>query len=263
MIRIATFFLIASAAALFVAAFGVLPQHHGAGSPVIATAAGIVRVGDEDVVVEVTVLASDAAHASHDAQAALARNYPQASALNTKARGGNTGFTVNGLIGNTLPVSFSDNDDGAPVTGALADLTAAMATWNDVPTSSFAFSYAGTTSRCPSLVDECPGAAAFDGHNDVGWLDLADPTLLGVTWWGTKSKEFDTALDNANFRWLTGCAAPLAGVYNVQAVYLHELGRALGLGTSKDPGSVMQTPYTGRCTLGAVDVEGVSALYPQ
>jgi hypothetical protein len=232
----------------------------------VGSASGVIQVSGEDIIVSVLVVASDDAHADADAEAALERNYPHASessTLNTKARGGNTGFTVNGLVWDALPVPVNYNDAGAPVTGALASLKAAIATWNDVPTSSFAFAYTGATTRCPSLIDECPGVSSFDGHNDVGWVDLADPNLLAVTFWGTKTKEFDAVLDNANFPWATGCPPAQAIGFSVQSVFTHELGRALGLGSSKDPSSIMYPPYQGYCALGLVDVQGVSALYPQ
>jgi hypothetical protein len=240
----------------------------GPRTPAVGSASGVVQIAGEDVIVSVLVRASDASRASTEARAALKRNYPHAalaSVLNTKARGGNTGFTVNGLVWDTLPVPVNYNDAGAPVAGALADLTAAMTTWDDVPTSSFAFAYAGDTDRCPSLIDECHASDQFDGHNDVGWVDLVDPNVLAVTFWGTKTREFDTAMNihPPNFSWATGCPPSQAYSYSVQSVFTHELGRALGLGTSKDPSSIMYEPYQGHCTLGTDDVLGVSALYPE
>ena len=244
-------------ALLLWAPVGETASRGGGHTATIASASGVISVAGEDVIVDVTVAASDAEHGASEAQAALRRRFPSAQA--TRARGGNGSFTVNGLVASVLPVAVNYNDAGAPISGALADLTAAMMTWTDVPTSSFAYAYAGATTRCPSLVDECPGTTYFDGHNDVGWLDIADPSILGITWWGTKTAEFDMAIDNRNFTWFTGCTAN----YSLQSVYLHELGHALGLGHSKDPSNIMYAVYSGpRCTLGAGDVQGVSTLYP-
>lgn len=63
---------------------------------------------------------------------------------------------------------------------------------------------------------------------------------------------------------MTGCSTPLPYTFSLQTTLLHEMGRALGLGTSKDASSVMYGAYQGpRCSLAPVDVQGVSALYAQ
>jgi hypothetical protein len=64
------------------------------------------------------------------------------------------------------------NSAGDPASAA-ASLINAQNTWTNVGTSNFVFSYAGITSRCPSLVKECPGPQTFDTFNDVGWVALS------------------------------------------------------------------------------------------
>ena len=231
----------------------------GQHQPVIASAEGKMWVDGQEVYVEVLVAAQHAATAPEEAQAALHRAYPKADPLRG-APGKTSGYTTTGLVWNALPVVVHYNDAGAKVVGAKADLLSAMATWTDVPTSSFAYASGTDTARCPSLVDECPGTAFFDGNNDVAWLDIADPSILGVTWWSKQTKEFDMAIDNANFLWYAGCSSN----YSLRTVYLHELGHALGLGHSRDTSAVMYAYYSGpRCTLAQDDINGASALYPQ
>lgn len=131
-------------------------------------------------------------------------------------------------------------------------------TWNNVATSNFAFNYGGETGRCPSLVQECKGPQKFDGNNDVAWLRLSSPTTLGVTWSGTSTDEADTAL-NTNFNWATN------GIndFDVETVFLHENGHALGLGHSDVPGAVMEPVYDGvQRSLHQDDIDGITFLYP-
>ncbi len=129
---------------------------------------------------------------------------------------------------------------------SVTQLTESQAAWNDVATSSFLFTYAGTTNRCPSLVKECRGRQSFDEKNDVAWLALKDPNTLGVTWSGTSIDEADMAL-NTNFTWATNNVDN----YDVQTVLTHENGHALGLGHSEVNGAIMEAIYAGpgeRCT---------------
>lgn len=63
---------------------------------------------------------------------------------------------------------------------------------------------------------------------------------------------------NTKFPWDTN-----GGDYDVETVYLHENGHALGLGHSQDPPAVMEAHYGGvQKTLFPDDIDGVSALYP-
>jgi hypothetical protein len=156
-------------------------------------------------------------------------------------------------------VTVNYNHAGNGLGGAKTELLAAMSTWGAVSTSSFSFATGADTTRCPSLVQECRGPQKYDGHNDIGWININDPSVLGVTWYSTTRDEFDMAIDNTNFTWVAGCA----GNYSLQTVYLHELGHALGLGHSSDTSAVMYAYYGGpHCSLSQDDVNGVSSLYP-
>lgn len=226
--------------------------------PMLASAAGRLVVEGNETIVEILVAVPAGADAHASAVAALQRAYPEAQPLADGPQ--SSGFTTTGLVWDALPVTVNFNNAGAAISGAQSDLTAAMATWTNVPTSSFAFVSGPDTTRCPSLVKECPGPQKYDGQNDVGWINIADPSVLGVTWYSTSIDEFDMAIDNANFTWVNGCA----GNYSLQTVYLHELGHALGLGHSSVVEAVMYAYYgEPRCTLHQDDIDGVSSLYPE
>jgi hypothetical protein len=226
--------------------------------PVIAAATGRTQVDGHETIVEILVLVPAGADAQASAVAALQRAYPEAQPLRDGPQ--SSGFTTTGLVWDALPVAVNYNNAGAAISGAQSELTAAMGTWTDVATSNFAFVSGPDTTRCPSLVKECPGPQQYDGKNDVGWINIADPSVLGVTWYSTSVDEFDMAIDNANFTWVNGCA----GSYSLQTVYLHEVGHALGLGHSSIVEAVMYAYYGGpRCSLHQDDIDGVSSLYPE
>jgi len=131
-------------------------------------------------------------------------------------------------------------------------------TWNSVSSSSFAFSYIDETTRCPSLVQECPFVGQyFDGYNDFAWLPLGQG-VLGVTWSGTVTDEADIAL-STNFNWY----ADGINDYDIETVLLHENGHALGLSHSEYIDAVMWYQYQEvRRDLHSDDIAGVSYLYP-
>lgn len=152
--------------------------------------------------------------------------------------------------------NYNPNND--PTIGQLGKTTLleTHATWNGVVTSSFHFADGDDTNRCPSLVKECPGRQTFDGYNDVAWLALKDKNVLGVAWSGTSIDEVDIAL-NTKFPWNTN-----GDDFDVETVYLHENGHALGLGHSDVVGAVMEAVYDGkRRILDQDDIDGISFLY--
>jgi hypothetical protein len=132
--------------------------------------------------------------------------------------------------------------------------------WTNVGSSSFVFEYGGTTGKCPSLVQECKGPQKFDGYNDVAWMKLNSPSTLGVTWTGTSTDEADMAM-NTSFNWSTN--VPASG-YDIETVFLHENGHALGLGHNPDDtNAIMYPSYQGlNRVLSQDEINGVTFLYP-
>jgi len=169
------------------------------------------------------------------------------------------GFTFTGLFWDVLPVVQNYNAAGERVSGARTALTNTYGDWSSVSGSRYRITSGGTTTRCPSLVKECPGAQRNDGANDVGWAQLANGTL-GVTWSTSGTDEADMAI-NTRYAWSTGCVAR-PGAYDLESVYLHENGHVAGLGHSTDVNAVMYPSYqTARCVLAQDDKNGIAALY--
>ena len=169
-------------------------------------------------------------------------------------------YTFTGLFWDVLPVVQNYNGAGAPAgLNAKGALDATYGPWSSVSGSTYRIQSGGTTSRCPSLVRECPGAQVNDRSNDVGWARLANGTL-GVTWSTSGTDEADMAI-NTRYVWSTGCTAQ-SGAFDLQSVYLHENGHVAGLGHSTDTSAVMYPSYqTARCALAADDRNGLAALY--
>jgi hypothetical protein len=170
---------------------------------------------------------------------------------------GGPGFT--GLVWDVLPVVQSYNPTGETV-AAQSILQATQATWSSVPGSDFAMTSGGATSRCPSIVQECPGPQRIDGYNDVGWARLAHGTL-GVTWSIIGGvDEADMAL-STRVPWHTGCTN-VANSFDTQTVLLHENGHVAGLDHATSTASVMYPFYQGaRCTLDRLDEQAIRTLY--
>jgi hypothetical protein len=169
------------------------------------------------------------------------------------------GYTFTGLRWTVFPVRQSYNPAGQATGAAQTALNNTYPTWSNVSGSNYRIQSGGTTSRCPSLVRECPGAQRNDGANDVGWAQLSNGTL-GVTWSTSSTPEADMAI-NTRYAWTTGCTQQ-GSAFDLQSVYLHENGHVAGLGHSSDPSAVMYPSYqTARCALAQDDKNGIAALY--
>jgi hypothetical protein len=169
------------------------------------------------------------------------------------------GYSFTGLYWDVLPVVQNYNPAGSPQPAAKSALDNTYPDWSSVSGSTYRIQTGGTTTRCPSLVKECPGAQRNDRFNDVGWARLASGTL-GVTWSTSGTDEADMAI-NTRYVWSTGCTAQ-AGAYDLESVILHENGHVAGLDHSTDRNAVMYPSYqTARCSLAADDKAGLAALY--
>lgn len=239
-------------------------------SPKAASAVGILRLGQEDVFVEVFAEVRPGENPQMAATASLKRSYPGVREISSEE------YSLTGLFwdvfkdgnpGNDyVRVNYNSNKVASSLSGKnhRSTLLMAMSTWTNVEPSNFKYADGGDTTRCPSLVQECRGPQYFDDNNDIGWIDIKDPSVLGVTWFSVSRDEFDMALDNKNFRWYVGDPVGIPSNYfDVETVWLHEFGHGAGLGHSNVDGAVMEPYYEGvKRSLHEDDINGLNSLYP-
>ncbi len=231
---------------------------NGKGKPQVVSAIG--KVPGKDLYVDILVLVPEGSDPQDVVAKALAKQ-------GARPIGGQpyqfTGlvwdqFGDNSLSNDFVTQNYNPANEPANVNGRTV-LGNTHSTWNNVETSSFAFSLNPTdTDRCPSLVLECNLGQPFDGKNDVGWVELEPSTTLGVAWYGTSIDEVDIALDIGH-PWFTDGTV----FFDVETVLLHENGHGLGLSHSNVFGSIMNASYDViQRTLGIDDINGITALYP-
>lgn len=165
-----------------------------------------------------------------------------------------------------LPLQVVYNPSDAPAGFTGADAAGALATWSNVPGSSFAFAYSGETSLTTSMDVTGP-----DGVNVIAWkhIDCNPGCVLGVTTKSFTSHEADIVL-NTNPKANLGTGAN--GTVDTTSVLVHEAGHLLGLehscpifGPCSDAEieAVMFYAYGGALRQpGPDDIDGLTLLYP-
>jgi hypothetical protein len=233
---------------------------NGKGKPKVVS--GIGKVPGKDLYVDVLVLVPEGSDPQDVVAKALAKQGARPIGVQPYQFTGLVWdqFGDNSLSNDFVTQNYNPANEPANVNGRTV-LGNTHSTWNNVETSSFAFSLNPTdTNRCPSLVLECTPLLPqnFDGNNDVGWVELESSSTLGVAWYGTSTDEVDIALDIGH-PWFTDGTV----YFDVETVLLHENGHGLGLAHSNVLGSIMNPSYdTIQRTLGTDDINGISALYP-
>lgn len=166
-----------------------------------------------------------------------------------------------------MPVPISYNPTGASPIVAPWMIYDALQKWSTVPTSRFAFRYAGITDREATL-----GQFGPDGENVISWrrLDCSHGCVLAVTS-KEQGHESDLVLNSdpgANI------ADGQGDTSDARTVILHETGHIAGLEHScpapfgpcsdAERAAVMYYQYRGiHRKLSDDDITGISALYPR
>lgn len=250
---------------LSLALVAALPAAAQAGGRV-ASATGVKQVHGQTVYVDVVVAvprSQTARQATHQAlaeQGARREKPPWAGGPGGPGGGGGGGdqFFYTGLKWSSTVTQYY-NPAGQPLSTAQTALTNTYSGWSNIQNSTYNITGGTTTSRCPSLVQQCTGPQVADGFSDVGWASIGGSTL-GITWWVTSNPEADMAL-NTRFLWKSGCTSSGAG-YDMETVFLHENGHVAGLDHTNRTDSVMYPSYQApRCTLYQYDKDAMANLY--
>lgn len=227
----------------------------------IGATAGVANIGGHQVTVHVIYFVPAGQNENAIAAQALAEQGARPVANHYSTTGLVWDQFSDGVAGNDFVVQNYNPANDPLGGGGLTALLNTHNTWNSVGGSSFAFSYGGTTNRCPSLVKECKGQQTLDGFNDVAFMAIRDRNTLGVTWSSAANDEADMAI-NTNFSWSTNGTA---GTFDLETVVLHENGHVAGLGHSEYTEAVMYAyasdGFINR-TLHFDDIAGLQALYP-
>lgn len=176
-------------------------------------------------------------------------------------------FTHNGMLWKPeqIPVAYSINEVGSDdlsLEEAKAAITAAFATWQDVPCSSLSYAYSGDTAL----------GIAVDDTNVVLWIE-AD-WIYGEEAAGATSLFFapgetptaDVAFNGQGFTWAIGPVSVGTAIQDVQGVLTHELGHFSGLSHTQSALDTMYfswTPWQSQRPLSADDKLGLCELYPK
>jgi hypothetical protein len=226
------------------------------------------RPGGPPVLLEFQVAAASAEDA-YAAAALAAQTLVPGGRISPGGRGVSAQFAFWGWKwdDNELPVHVAYNPTGGPGGVAPSVVLSALQGWSAVPTSRFAFAYAGVTDRPASV-----GTGGPDGENVISWqaFDCSHGCVLGVTS-KEQTHEADMVL-NSNPEAATqfGIAG---GRLDWKTVILHEAGHMAGLEHScpapfgvcspDEEAAVMYYQYRGLLRhLEPDDIAAISALYP-
>lgn len=179
-------------------------------------------------------------------------------------------YSTNGMVWpeSKIPVRYLINRRGTgdvPLPDAREAIHAAFRTWQDVPCSRLAYSYAGETDL----------GVAVDGQNVILWIEKQADWIYGEeaaaatsTWIPIpEERTADVAFNGVYFDWAVappGSAAP--HTLDIQAVLVHELGHFSGLGHTESSIDTMYfgwRPWPGQRTLSADDRRGICSVYPR
>jgi Matrixin len=229
----------------------------------VASATGVKQVNGKTLFVDVVVAVPAGQSDQQATDSALAQQGARRAKPPWAGGGSGSGrerYFYTGLEWSPPSVTQNYNSAGQPF-NAKSALINTHSDWSNISESNYDITYGSDTTRCPSLVSECPAAQANDGRNDVGWLALSGSSTLGVTWFTTSSSEADMAL-NTRFTWKNTCSSSGGSGIDVETVFLHENGHVAGLDHARTTDSVMYPSYQSpRCMLFDYDSRSIANLY--
>lgn len=103
-----------------------------------------------------------------------------------------------------------------------------------------------------------------DGYNNVTRIapSATQDYLAQCTWWTSGGKITEADINfNPSYSWSTN---PTGSQYDVQTIFTHELGHALGLGHSASSSAVMKPTFSEHeklRTISSDDISGITSIY--
>lgn len=176
-------------------------------------------------------------------------------------------YTHNGMVWpeSKIPVPYLIHQDGSEDVlwdDVRASIETSFNTWEQVPCSSLAFTYAGQTDL----------QVAVDGQNVLLWIEsdwiYGEEAAAATSLWIPieEDRTADVAFNGEGFTWAIEPEAAISySTLDIQAVLTHELGHFSGLGHTERSVDTMYfswRPWPGQRTLSADDKLGLCALYP-